>query len=87
MFAGYSDVLQLWHEFTVKTAHGVSCQESVTLVLQVTVDLGQLGHQGVLAVLVLLDQHQLKLAVHVLNDPGNFFVLNSVTHHFHLIIT
>ena len=38
---------------------------------------GELTHERVLTALILLDQHQLELTVDVLNDPGNFFILQS----------
>ena len=75
-FAGHPDVLQLGHELAVETAHGVSGQEAHPLGLQVAVDPGQLGHQGLLTLLVLLGQHQLELAVHILDDAGYLFILN-----------
>ena len=40
-----------------------------------TVYLGELAHQRVLTGVILLDQHQLELAVDVLDDPGHFLVL------------
>ena len=72
-------MLEFWHELAVEAAHGVASQEPHALVLQVAVDSGQLRHQRLLARLVLLDQHQLELAVDVLNDPGYFFVLNKLS--------
>ena len=68
-------MLEFGHQLAVKTAHGVPGQEPDTLPIQVQVDLRQLRHQGVLAVVVLFDEHQLELAVDILNDPSNFFVL------------
>ena len=38
---------------------------------------GELTHERVLTALILLDQHQLELTVDVLNDPSNFFILQS----------
>ena len=38
---------------------------------------GELTHERVLTALILLDQHQLELTVDVLNDPRNFFILQS----------
>ena len=51
--------------------------QPVAFPVQVLVNLGELADQRVLAVLVLLDQHQLELAVDVLDDPGYFFILSS----------
>ena len=68
-------MLQLGHELAVESAHGVSGQEADALGLQVAVDPGELGHQRLFALIVLLGQHQLELAVHVLDDTGHLFVL------------
>ena len=83
-------MLQLWHQLAVKTAHCVSSEKSerqcrhslnliyflpVALPLQMRVDFRQLGHQGVLAALVLLYEHQFELAVDVLNDSCHLLVL------------
>lgn len=43
------------------------------------VDPSELAHERILTGVVLLDQHQLELAVDVLNDPGYFFVLNKLS--------
>ena len=43
------------------------------------VDPSELAHERILTGVVLLDQHQLELAVDVLNDPGYFFVLSKLS--------
>ena len=68
-------MLQLGHELAVESAHGVSGQEADALGLQVAVDPGELGHQRLFALIVLLGQHQLELAVHVLDNARNLLIL------------
>ena len=69
------DALQLGHELAVEAAHCVAGEEANPFSLQVAVDLSELRHQGLLALVVLLCQHQLKLAVHVFDDTSHLFIL------------
>ena len=77
IFASYSDVLEFGHELAVETAHGVSSQESVAFVLEVGVYLCQLGHQRIFTIFIFLYQHQLELAVHILDYSSHFFILRN----------
>ena len=74
----HPDVLQLGHQLAVEAAHGVPREEAHALGLQVAVDPGELGYEGLLALLVLLSQHQLELAVHILDDACHLFVLSQI---------
>jgi len=76
ILSGHPDVLQLGHQLAVEATHGIASQEPAAFLLEVMVDPSELAHERILTGVVLLDQHQLELAVDVLNDPGYFFVLN-----------
>ena len=57
------------------TSCDLTCEEPGASGLHVVVDPGELRHQRVLARLVPLDQHQLELAVHVLNNARHLLRL------------
>lgn len=77
VLAGHPDVLQPGHQLAVEAAHRVPGQEAGSAGRQVVVDLPQMRKQCVVLVLVLLDQHQLQLAVQVLDQGGHFLVLKN----------
>lgn len=79
VLAGHPDVLQPGHQLAVEAAHRVPGQEAGSAGRQVVVDFPQVRQQCVVLVLVLLDQHQLQLAVQVLDQGGHFLVLKLCT--------
>ena len=76
--AGDPDVLQFWHELAVEAAHGVSGEEpgGPGVGLQVTVDPLEVGQQAGLGRVVLLEEHHLELAEHVLDQVNHLLVLH-----------
>lgn len=75
VLASHPNVLHPGHQLAVEAAHRVPGQEAGSAGRQVVVDFPQVRQQCVVFVLVLLDQHQLQLAVQVLDQGGHFLVL------------